>query len=338
MNRNPLRVRFVVHILHNATLLAALLVLAPIARADEGATVSWWVEARPWNCSDLVAPLAREIELACDAAGGICRIARSEAEATQYAVISCTEGEAPWNLDAEGRDRRRLWSVALEGDRDERLRKAALWVARGEDDRGSVAASVAPPAAPPAPPASPAVPAAESTARDAADTSQTPTNGGLAFSAFGARTTYVNSFLMLAGARVLAATRLAGGARLGLGLDAEHSVADGLHGYGGGYNLTAGHLGAVVGFGAPWTDDWVGVSGEAGVAKAKGNYSDGCCSSASQLAYTTDKTSAYLKLSLIAQWPRREGLRPFLGASYIASDQLLDQWVTLDLGAAWSLW
>jgi hypothetical protein len=137
--------------------------------AKAGGRVSWWVEGRPWNCADPVAPVARQAGLACDASGGHCRIARTREEADRIAALTCAADGSAWRLDAEDRSGRVLWWVTLTGDEESRARRAGLWIARAEEESGPPAAqdepavTVAPPPAPeppaPAPPASDAAPA-----------------------------------------------------------------------------------------------------------------------------------------------------------------------------------
>jgi hypothetical protein len=118
------------------------------ARADAdipSPRISWWVEGRPWTCSDPVAPVARQAELACDASGGHCRIAQTREEADRIAALSCAADRSAWRLDAEDRAGRVLWSVVLTGDPEARARKAGLWIARAEG------ASPAPPESEPMP-------------------------------------------------------------------------------------------------------------------------------------------------------------------------------------------
>jgi hypothetical protein len=140
--------------------LAACLVLGGRigpARADEGGPsprVAWWVEGRPWTCSDPVAPVARQAELACDASGGQCRIAQTREEADRIAVLSCAANRSAWRLDAEDRSGRVVWSVVLTGDPEARARKAGLWISLAD-------ATPAPPPESEVPPAVASPPAAE---------------------------------------------------------------------------------------------------------------------------------------------------------------------------------
>jgi hypothetical protein len=106
-----------------------------LVRAEQGGAsprVSWWVEGRPWTCSDPVAPIARQAELACDASGGHCRIAETRDEADRIAAVSCAADRSAWRLDAEDRSGRVLWWVVLTGDPEARARKAGIWIARAE--------------------------------------------------------------------------------------------------------------------------------------------------------------------------------------------------------------
>jgi hypothetical protein len=123
--------------------------------------VSWWVEGRPWNCADPVAPVARQAELACDAAGGRCRVARTRDEADRIAALTCGADGSAWRLDAEDRTGRVVWSVVLTGDVEGRARKAGLWIARAEEGGPPGEDQAAAADAPPAPPSAAAAPNGE---------------------------------------------------------------------------------------------------------------------------------------------------------------------------------
>jgi hypothetical protein len=108
----------------------AAVVMAPLARADE-TRAAWWVEVRPWTCAEWTAPLAREIQLACDAVGA-CTVAAEEAHADRRAVLSCAGETEPWTIDAQSATGLRLWSVTLNGAPAAKLRQASMWIARAE--------------------------------------------------------------------------------------------------------------------------------------------------------------------------------------------------------------
>lgn len=101
--------------------------------APKAAARSIWIDVRPRTCASEAVTFAREVALACDALGDECRIAESEVEATHRAVLVC-ESPTTWTLKAEAADGRALYTVTLDGDREERHRKAAMWVARIGND------------------------------------------------------------------------------------------------------------------------------------------------------------------------------------------------------------
>jgi hypothetical protein len=138
-----------------AAVVLALTGAAPSYAAD--ARTAWWVDTRPWSCASWAAPLARQIQLACDA-GGQCAIASDERLAARHATLFCASDER-WTLEARDRSGRLLWSLALEGEPDDRLRQAGVWIARSEASDQPVPATAVPEATPspsPSPAPSPA--------------------------------------------------------------------------------------------------------------------------------------------------------------------------------------
>jgi hypothetical protein len=113
------------------TLFVAAVSVARHAHAAERREPLWWIEAEPWPCTRYVAALAREVELACDASGSACHVAAREDTPTMRAVLACAaDGAKPWTLSALTNDGDEVWTLTLEGELEERLRKAALWIAR----------------------------------------------------------------------------------------------------------------------------------------------------------------------------------------------------------------
>ncbi|WP_394834110.1 hypothetical protein LVJ94_47150 [Pendulispora rubella] len=108
-------------------------------------TVTWWVD--PSSCPEWSTPLARQIALACEAAGHACDV--SADQGTRRIALQCGD-EEHWTLEAHDERGTGLWHIEVRGDNDERLRTAALWVARSE---GTL--SNPPPPAPKPPPPSP---------------------------------------------------------------------------------------------------------------------------------------------------------------------------------------
>jgi hypothetical protein len=125
-----------------------VLLCARPARADEHPR-KLWIEARPWTCSEHIAPFARELSLACDAADGACVVAGDEASADRRLVLKC--GEPRWTLEAHDPSGARLWSAELAGGDSDRVRDGAAFVVRAE-----TTAPLPPRVAPP--PSSPMLP------------------------------------------------------------------------------------------------------------------------------------------------------------------------------------
>jgi hypothetical protein len=104
------------------------LLLARAAGAAEPA--SFWIEAHPWSCSQHVAPVARELALACDAAGRTCSVASSEASAARRIFLKCDDTK--WTIETHDAKGVRLWSVDVAGDPSDRARSAAVFAVRAE--------------------------------------------------------------------------------------------------------------------------------------------------------------------------------------------------------------
>lgn len=101
---------------------------------------TWWIETRPWTCGAEAGPLARQVQLACDATSR-CAIASDPNSADRHAVLVC--GDAGWTLEARDANDQPLWTLALGAtDDDARLRKAGVWIARSE---GEAPVELAPP-------------------------------------------------------------------------------------------------------------------------------------------------------------------------------------------------
>ena len=129
-----------------------------MAGAFEGTalpTPSWWVD--PASCPQWTTPLSQQIALACEATGHTCDVTTSD-KAARRLVLQCADADH-WTLEAHDVGGTGLWHIEVRGESDERLRAAAVWVARS--DVTMTAAAANPPVASP-PAASPAtVPAPE---------------------------------------------------------------------------------------------------------------------------------------------------------------------------------
>jgi len=239
------------------------------------------------SCGPRGRELAREVELACDAVGHGCRVAAGPG-VERRAVVTCTS-DTHWTLEAQSEAGARLWTVALDGAVEGRLRTAAMWIARAERDapppdapvisvaplppplaRAAVPATAAPFPAPPAPPseAPRPGPAGESSLTAARATSDrepaarslapSPRRGGLAVSARGSVAGGLAPAAIGASAR--AVLGLPAGANAGLVIAADRAIGEA-----SGFGLTTARAAASLGWGAPWTaDGTLGASIEVG--------------------------------------------------------------------------
>jgi len=146
----------------------AAILLGSTSAAAATTPVSWWVD--PAACPDWSTPLARQIALACEAAGRTCEV--SADKGLRRLALQCGD-EEHWTLEAHDERGVGLWHIEVRGDSDERLRTAALWVARSET------ATASPP--PPPPPSTPATAPAPPKPALPVQTSGKP--GGLALAA-----------------------------------------------------------------------------------------------------------------------------------------------------------
>jgi hypothetical protein len=330
----------------------------PAASEEVDARVLWWLEGRPWSCSDAVGPVARRVELACDASGRKCGVASDRARASRLAALVCGPDGGWTRLDAEDGEGHALWSLALSGDEEAKERKAAMWIARAEVDGPPSAPSQETVAAvPPSPPAAPpaeAPPPLQVIVVPAKDSAQSPSPGeaenagkvafdvslGTAVPISELEPGSGSSLVPLVGARFAAAFRVSrslfvGGA--GDGMTAPSSSP-----------TTYAHLGGLLALGAPFTHDWIGASAEGGVSLWI--YPDGAPTVTHAGIGGTTRTSTtwspgssyavaprpYGKANLVLQWPRETGVRPYLAASFIVSDDGMNRSAMASFGLAWN--
>jgi len=326
----------------------ALVTATGSARADETASARRvWLEARPWTCSRELPAFARDVELACDALGA-CEVAASEAEATERATLRCEPGMR-WRLGLAGVRAGEALDVTLTGDREQRLRRAAMWIAR--------ARLVIEPETPAAPPVTrteppepteptelvqevPAPVVLEAPARAVAlppdaDTPKprrkTPrhwveSHGGLAASAF---TGVSNNAQGATGLSAAFAFPLPHGFYVGPGLTyAQFSKAD----WAGPWNWkdqTVGEgllVGGTVGWGAPFDDSWVGVAVGVGGGSTWGPANAGAATGYGNVAVTVQVP--------FESW----AVRPFarLSVTHLTNELGASaQIAALELGLAW---
>jgi hypothetical protein len=121
-------------------------VFSATARADpeRAATRRLWLEVRPYTCARELPGFEANVALACDALGQ-CGVARAESEATERATLLCDpdgHGLSSAAL-AEIGEREGLF-VDLRGDHEQRLRAAAMWIARTNLEGDSIVEAVPP--------------------------------------------------------------------------------------------------------------------------------------------------------------------------------------------------
>src|SRR4051794_29266529 len=92
----------------------------------------WYVETNGAGCEGERTAFEREIRLACDAVGSSCTVVATPAEADLRAVLDCSEAGASdaWSLVTRMSGGTMLSTVELSGARSDRLREAAVEVAR----------------------------------------------------------------------------------------------------------------------------------------------------------------------------------------------------------------
>lgn len=320
-----------------------------------------WVDVRPWTCASELGPFGRHVQLACDSIGGACEVAASEKQADFRASLACGEPEA-WSLVLQKSDGSEVLSLALGGDREQRLRKAAVWVAHasvGEPPPRRVKPGAAPvqpaeepppaelppveppPAEPPAKPRAPQVvpvPAPreieiivpkiepEPTPEPAAREEQP--RGGIALSGFGGMSSRRD---VIAGARAYVAFPLGAGFALAPALNYARSVG---HGEGGNLLLA----GAMVGWGAPFGGRWIGFSLEGGGGASLGESSDRGGEMWGSGHGGHARHSFYGRAAGTLQFPIDFAVRPFVS---IAGTHVSNQFgrpaqtAMLDVGFAW---
>jgi hypothetical protein len=329
-------------------LAAAVVALPQVARAEDSPH-TWWVDAHPWTCSRWIPPLARQIQLACDALGHSCFVASTEAEADRRADLRC-DGDT-WQLEALTGHGARLWSVELAGDPEDRLRKAAVWAATAGGDV---------PGPPPAPAPSPR-PRADAPISPVRAVDSTPTappsagpaapgRGGVSLAARGMAGDGKTSThdATLAGGRIAAGFRpfdpSGGLAPLSIG-----AAVYGGHTVSSDRDVFLGTAGLTLGWGAPWTDDVFGVAIEGGAALLDtAAYVWGPVVSADPAVYSIDpgisggtrarQVLPYASASVLAA-AHTGALRPFAAATvqHISSHALGPITTgAIDLGLAWN--
>jgi hypothetical protein len=145
----------------------------------------------------------------------------------------------------------------------------------------------------------------------------------------------------MAGARFAAAMRLSGDLFAGAAVDGittpEPHASD---------HTVYSHLGVLVALGAPYSHDWVGASVEGGVSLSTPGAPSSVSVSAPGGAPSSGDGSPpgrvaavpYAKGTVVVQWPRDRGIRPYLALSYLTSRDAMNSALVADLGVAWAAW
>lgn len=285
---------------------------------------SFWIEAHPWTCSQHVAPFARELSLACDAAGATCIVAETQASAARRILLKCDDTK--WTVETHDANGTRLWSVDVAGDLSDRARSAAVFAVRAETGESLPPPRAAEPIAPPS--SAPAPARAEPSADRAPDEpAKKPADVSIAFapraavavgSVFDDKSIIRDNVGGIAGVAA-SATWNVEGVRIGPTAGADV----GLRYSGRGIQHLFWHAGVLAGWGAPFEPKIFGLALEAGYVERITN---------------EVRHSGYVRPAIIVQVMPSSPVRPFLSASYQlmfggASHSLAGA----DLGVVWDL-
>jgi hypothetical protein len=316
-----------------APLLAVFASLLLARSASAGDASSFWIEARPWTCSQHVAPVARELSLACDAAGAKCSVAANEAAADHRIVIRCDETK--WTVEAEDKRGARLWAVDVTGELSDRARSAAVFAVRAETGEHLPAASAPAPSPPPRAPVSIKIderaPASTDTTTDTVPkevpdvTLVFASRGNLKLGdvadRWGSKVTENGGKLLgVSGAATIDIEGLRIGPTAGLGIGVDYSPRV----YADKSAPFYWTVGAVTAIGAPFKRKVLGLGLEGGFGR---------------LVLDKDVHDfGYVRPSIIVQPLPRSPARPFLAAAYeVKGGGITGHHVGLDLGMAWDL-
>jgi hypothetical protein len=275
--------------------LAAFIVLSGLglsrAAWAAGTGAQWYVELIGTTCQSHRPALEREIALACDAVGGTCRVASSPKDAELRAILDCSGPEESWTLETRTIDGAVIGKIDLAGAPDDRLREAAVEVARDA-----------------APERALAVETLRATLTNEAPThvEKGPERFTLVLGGRGTATS-VRTEPNLAGVHLVGGLALGRLARATLGVAAEA-------GGGGDKAMRAFRGGPGIAVGAPFEPTSVmGVAAEGGLA-ATSKYGPYSSSDSGGLLTIVNTFAAYGQATVTIQWPRA-GLRPYAAAS-----------------------
>jgi hypothetical protein len=296
-----------------------------------------WLEARPWTCVHVLPTFARHVELACDAMGGECEVATSEGVATERASLSC-DAHAPWTLRIEGSEGGETLVVTLEGDREQRLRKAAMRIARARFEElpatPAPAREQAPASESPVQPSIPTTfhwPSPQELPPDVPEPKLVPNRGGIALSSF-LGVTNGRYGAGAAGMRAALAFPLPHGFYWGPGFSYVVLGEEGKYWGVRDQDGEAYLAGATVGWGAPFDHRWAGFTLDVG----------GGVTASTQAWGPKAAATAYGRAAFTLQIPIKSSpIRPtFTVAGMNMMDQLGEpaQMAMLEAGVAWQAW
>lgn len=118
-----------------AAVAAGVAIHASDARAADRVPGARWlaqVESTAPACAADRAAFEREIALACGAVGGTCHVVDSPRDAELKATLRCTHPDRPWTLELATVEGIVVSTSELAGPPDDRLREAAMEVARDQ--------------------------------------------------------------------------------------------------------------------------------------------------------------------------------------------------------------
>jgi hypothetical protein len=274
--------------------LAGALLLAS-THADAGSGAAWWVDAGE-ACGGRRTALSREIMLACEAVGSTCHVATTRAQAELVALLDCASEDGPWTLETRTVEGVLLGRVALEGVGDDRLREAAVEIARDQAPELTLVAEALrdtmPASAAEHPPTTPPYP------------------GPLLVFALAPRGSLMGKGVPTAGGSAMLGVELSG-ALFGTATFALEGGGTGIQ------QVRVGQGGLGLSYGAPFSKtSYLGTRFELG---ARGRQTYTGATTNYNLLKATDSYDGYGAATVCAQYPGA-WIRPFAGLSLVVGD------------------
>lgn len=115
-----------------ACVLVATLASRSAAGAERDGGARWIVDVEGRACAAERSALEREVTLACEAVGGTCQVVASPRDAELTATVHCARHDEPWVLELRTVEGMLVSRTALEGAAADRMREAAMEVARDQ--------------------------------------------------------------------------------------------------------------------------------------------------------------------------------------------------------------